>query len=124
MNEDFSDIRLDNLFFAVDPTLRGNKVIVEYEPALRRVLDDPAPCPRVAAAEVLATFGSAADREQSLAVLLQAADAKKNGVFVAMLALNALQSSPCRRSPSASCLRPCRSGIPTHRPGPENTSAD
>ena len=32
VNEDFSDVRLDNLFFAVDPTLRGDKVIVEYDP--------------------------------------------------------------------------------------------
>ena len=32
VNKDFSDVRLDNLFFAVDPTLRGDKVIVEYDP--------------------------------------------------------------------------------------------
>jgi len=32
VNDDFSDVRLDNLFFAVDPTLRGDKVIVEYDP--------------------------------------------------------------------------------------------
>jgi hypothetical protein len=32
VHEDFSDIRIDNLFFAVDPTLRGDKVIVQYDP--------------------------------------------------------------------------------------------
>ena len=31
-DQDFSDVRLDNLFFAVDPTLRGDKLIVEYDP--------------------------------------------------------------------------------------------
>jgi transposase InsO family protein len=31
-NRDFSDVRIDNLFFAVDPTLRGDRVIVEYDP--------------------------------------------------------------------------------------------
>jgi transposase InsO family protein len=32
VNEDFSDVRLDNLFFAVDPKLRGDRVVVEYDP--------------------------------------------------------------------------------------------
>jgi transposase InsO family protein len=32
VDKDFSDVRIDNLFFAVDPTLRGDRVIVEYDP--------------------------------------------------------------------------------------------
>ena len=32
VDRDFSDIRLENLFFAVDPALRGDKLIVEYDP--------------------------------------------------------------------------------------------
>ena len=32
VSEDFSDVRLENLFFAVDPTLRGDRVIVQYDP--------------------------------------------------------------------------------------------
>jgi transposase InsO family protein len=32
VNKDFSDIRVENLFFAVDPTLRGDRVIVQYDP--------------------------------------------------------------------------------------------
>lgn len=32
VHDDHSDVRIDNLFFAVDPTLRGDKVIVEYDP--------------------------------------------------------------------------------------------
>ena len=32
VNKDFSDIRIDNLFFAVDPTLRGDRLLVEYDP--------------------------------------------------------------------------------------------
>jgi transposase InsO family protein len=32
VDRDFSDVRLENLFFAVDPSLRGDKVIVEYDP--------------------------------------------------------------------------------------------
>ena len=32
VDEDFSDIRVDNRFFAVDPKLRGDRVIVQYDP--------------------------------------------------------------------------------------------
>jgi transposase InsO family protein len=32
VNDIFSDVRLDNLFFAVDPTLRGDKVVIQYDP--------------------------------------------------------------------------------------------
>ena len=32
VSEDFSDVRLEGLFFAVDPTLRGDRVIVQYDP--------------------------------------------------------------------------------------------
>jgi putative transposase len=32
VDKDFSDVRIDNLFFAVDPSLRGDQVIVEYDP--------------------------------------------------------------------------------------------
>jgi len=32
VNKDFSDVRIDNLFFAVDSTLRGDRVLVEYDP--------------------------------------------------------------------------------------------
>ena len=32
VDEDFSDVRLENLFFAVDPGLRGDAVVVQYDP--------------------------------------------------------------------------------------------
>jgi transposase InsO family protein len=32
VDEDFSDVRIDNLFFAVDPMFRDDPVIVEYDP--------------------------------------------------------------------------------------------
>jgi hypothetical protein len=31
VDRDFADVRLDNLFFTVDPALRGDKIIVEYD---------------------------------------------------------------------------------------------
>jgi transposase InsO family protein len=32
VDKDFSDVRIENRFFAVDPSLRGDKAIVEYDP--------------------------------------------------------------------------------------------
>ena len=32
VDKDFSDVRVENLFFAVDPTLRGDRLIVQYDP--------------------------------------------------------------------------------------------
>ena len=32
VHRDFSDVRVENLFFAVDPMLRGDKVVVVYDP--------------------------------------------------------------------------------------------
>jgi hypothetical protein len=32
VDEDHSDVRIDNMLFAVDPKLRGEKVMVEYDP--------------------------------------------------------------------------------------------
>ncbi|MFZ0790428.1 MAG: hypothetical protein WAM94_12505, partial [Chromatiaceae bacterium] len=32
IDEDFSDVRINNLFFAVDPQLRGDRVIVQFDP--------------------------------------------------------------------------------------------
>jgi putative transposase len=32
VDRDFSDVRLENLFFAVDPMLRGDRLIVQYDP--------------------------------------------------------------------------------------------
>lgn len=32
VNHDFSDVRLDSLFFAVDPSLRGDEILVEHDP--------------------------------------------------------------------------------------------
>jgi hypothetical protein len=32
VHEDFSDVQLDNLFYLVDPSLRGDRLIVEFDP--------------------------------------------------------------------------------------------
>jgi uncharacterized sulfatase len=57
---------------------------------LRKARDDESPSVRVIAAEALAKYGPAEDREKSLAVLLDCASLDNHSVYVAMLALNAL----------------------------------
>ncbi len=32
VDKDFSDVRMESLFFAVDPALRGDAVVVQYDP--------------------------------------------------------------------------------------------
>jgi len=57
---------------------------------LRKALDDSSPYVRVVAAEALGRYGAPADVEKSLKLLAGMADARKHGVFVSVLALNAL----------------------------------
>ena len=59
-------------------------------PALRKLLEDPEPAPRIVAAEALGRFGSETDVPRSLDVLVALADAENNGAYVAMMAMNAL----------------------------------
>jgi hypothetical protein len=32
VDKDFSDVRVENLFFAIDPALRGDRLVVQYDP--------------------------------------------------------------------------------------------
>ncbi len=70
--------------------VRGQAAVDGSRAALARLLDDPAPGPRIVAAEALARFGPAAVRQQAIAGLLKDADAVANPEYVSLLALNAL----------------------------------
>jgi uncharacterized sulfatase len=70
--------------------MRGAGGIAAGGDLLRKALADASPNVRIVAAEALAKHGTAADLEKSLPVLLEAASLEKNGVYVSMLALNAL----------------------------------
>ena len=62
--------------------------------SLRNTLQDSSPYVRIVAGECLGRFGSAAERKQATAVLLGLAAADKNGMFVSLAALNALETFP------------------------------
>ena len=71
--------------------MRGGEAVKSAAPALRKALADPAPPVRIAAAEALGRYGeSPADLEQALSVLGELAPPDKNGVYISILALNAI----------------------------------
>jgi uncharacterized sulfatase len=70
--------------------MRGEAGVHAGGDLLRKSLADKSPNVRVVAAEALAKHGPQGDLEPALAVLLEAASLEKNSVYVAILALNAL----------------------------------
>ncbi len=72
--------------------MRGSAAVSANADVLRRALADTAPVVRVAAAEALATYGPDTDLAAALKVLGELAPPEKNGVFVAMAALSAIEA--------------------------------
>jgi uncharacterized sulfatase len=82
----------------------GEKGVAAGQAQLRRALADKSPAVACIAAEALARFGDANDAEHALKKLLQLADASKNSIFTAMLALNALDHAGDRAKPHAAAI--------------------
>ena len=61
---------------------------------LEPILRDPAPGPRIVAAEALARFGAGPVRTEALRVLVEAANVERHGLYVTVLALNAIAHVP------------------------------
>jgi len=72
--------------------MRGAEAVKAAAPPLRQALADASPSVRVIAAEALGRYGDQEDLRKALPVLLELAPADKNGVYVSMLAMNALDS--------------------------------
>ncbi|HID75796.1 MAG TPA: sulfatase [Planctomycetaceae bacterium] len=70
--------------------MRGSAAVRQCRDALVDALHDPAPCVEIAAAWALGQYGSDADARQALNVLLKYASYEENGVYLPLLALNAL----------------------------------
>ncbi|MEW6304621.1 MAG: sulfatase-like hydrolase/transferase [Verrucomicrobiota bacterium] len=70
--------------------MRGKSGVDKAAAELRAALKDASPYVRVVAAEALGKFGGAADSQAAVAVLVGLAPIDRNGVFVSMAALNAL----------------------------------
>jgi uncharacterized sulfatase len=85
--------------------IRGQSVEVSARDELRSALKDKSPYVRCVAAESLARYGSDADRQASLAELLELGSQEKYGVFVAMAALNALGELGPKAASSRDAIR-------------------
>jgi uncharacterized sulfatase len=70
--------------------MRGGPAVAVARQELRRLLSDPSASVRVTVAHALARYGTDEDIALALRVLIDAADLRRHGVYVAMLALNAL----------------------------------
>jgi uncharacterized sulfatase len=69
---------------------RGPEAVKPAAEPLRKKLADASPYVRVAAAEALGRYGAAADLQNALNVLIELAPAGKNGAYVSMMAMNAI----------------------------------
>jgi arylsulfatase A-like enzyme len=70
--------------------MRGAGALTTSRQALRSALADPSPSVRVIAAQALGQYGSPEDLDAALPVLIELAPPDTNGVYVSMLAMNAL----------------------------------
>ncbi len=75
---------------ALGMLIRGRDAVASARPQLRQCLADPAPAVRIAAAWALGRHGPADDLDMALPVLLELSDYREHGVYVALMALNAI----------------------------------
>ena len=72
--------------------MRGTDAVIASKAALKKALADDSPHVRVIAAQALGQYGSQSDADKAVSVLMELAPLDTNGVFVSMLALNALDA--------------------------------
>jgi len=70
--------------------MRGRSAVESARDELRTALSDASPVVRIAAAEALGKFGDETDLKRSLDALVELAPMDRNGVYVSIQALNAL----------------------------------
>ncbi|HOQ45295.1 MAG TPA: sulfatase-like hydrolase/transferase [Bryobacteraceae bacterium] len=96
--------------------MRGEETVKKQAPALRKALSDVAPCVRIAAAEALGRYGTDEDARKSLAALMELAPADKNGPFVSILALNAIEALLPRIKPPKEAIAALPKSDPASHP--------
>ena len=105
---------------ALGMLMRGKKGVEAATVDLRRALEDASPYVRSVAAEALVRYGDDANSKRCLAVLVEHADADRNGVFVAMAALIALDELGRKAAPVADAIKklPKKAKVPNPRYSP------
>ena len=81
--------------------MRGSEAVGKARERLRAALKDDSPSVRVAAAEALGRYGDDQDVAAALPVLAEHANINNHGLYVAMLALNAIDEMGDRAKPIA-----------------------
>lgn len=95
--------------------MRGKEGVASGQVVLRTALSDASPYVKIVAAEALATHGPASDLANALAVLRELAPPEKNGVLVAMAALNAIEAL----GPKAAPLKEMVAAMKSTGPSPD-----
>ncbi len=79
--------------------MRGAEEVARSRRALDRALEDSSSSVRIAAAETLGRYGSEGDLDAVVPLLIALADAPKNGSYISMQALNAIDALGRKASP-------------------------
>jgi len=105
---------------ALGMLMRGEKGVQAAHEELAASLKDSSPYVRIAAAEALGRYASDADLKQALEVLVELGSIGKNGVFVSMAALNALDALGDKTAPAARAIQamPAQGNVPDARYAP------
>jgi arylsulfatase A-like enzyme len=93
---------------AMGLVIRGGQAVRSAREALRKSLSDPAPSVRIHAAQALAEHGEKEDLPAALNVLIELAHLEKQGLYVAVQALNAIDSLGAK----AKSIRPALEALP------------
>jgi arylsulfatase A-like enzyme len=77
---------------AMGVLIRGESEFQAARAAVVKLATDPAPCPRIVAAELLGRFGTPEELKRSLDTLIAVADPAANGIPLAIQALNSIDA--------------------------------
>jgi arylsulfatase A-like enzyme len=103
--------------------MRGAPAVADARDALRAALLDESPTVRVVAAQALGQFGSEADLAPALAALKDLAPPDRNGAYVAVLALSAIEALGEKAGPLKETLKTMPTKDPK-APGRANVYVD
>ena len=92
--------------------MRGREAVCRFDGGLRDALVDPSPFVRTVAAQALGVYGNDSDAEKALAVLLELAHLERNGLYVSVAALNAIDAMDQRAQSAAATI----AALPTASP--------